>query len=331
VRNPATNLGGGIGSIVYQIDASDYRYYHYNHKGETGALTDGSKNIIAWYEYDAWGNVVTEWQASGVENEFRFSTKQWDAVPAGPADGGLIYFGARYLDPALGRWTQMDPAGTVDGLNVYVYTANRPLTGVDPMGMRACTSKRMRSPWIFARYVYAPVDCPGPNSYGWYVSQLTGTYWPAYYAAHGITNATGGRIEYPAAYFWSESVVTFMLESLGIEQGKTYTSTTVAYSRYEFTEQSDDSCESCCRYVYRRQYKAVSKGLAEYNFDTGEVLGAPRDAAVVHLGGMFQKGECAPVDADYSSIEDFPTADLWESNLTAEQSAWLLNLHRLSF
>jgi len=134
VRNPATNLGGGIGSIAYQIDGADYRYYHYNHKGDTGALTDEDAKIVAWYEYDAWGNVVTEWEASGVDNEFRFSTKQWDATPAGPPDAGPIYFGARYLSTELGRWTQLDPAGTVDGLNMYGYVRQNPLEYTGPYG-----------------------------------------------------------------------------------------------------------------------------------------------------------------------------------------------------
>jgi len=140
VRNAATDLGGGIGSIAYQIEGSDYRYYHYNHKGDVHALTDDSKNIIAWYEYDAWGAPVTVWEASGVENEFRFSTKQWDEVPDDgsgnrPADLGLIYFGARYYDPELGRWTQLDPAGTIDGLNMYVYLQDAPLMLVDSHGL----------------------------------------------------------------------------------------------------------------------------------------------------------------------------------------------------
>ncbi|MBN1917838.1 MAG: hypothetical protein JW889_08015, partial [Verrucomicrobia bacterium] len=149
VRNPATDLGGGIGSIMYQVDGTDYRYYHYNHKGDTGALTDANTDICAWYEYDAWGNVITEWElpttqaVNGVENEFRFSTKQWDATPAdatGTApDAGLIYFGARSLDPSLGRWTQMDPAGLTDGLNAYLYARCNPLSHVDPNGEEIIT------------------------------------------------------------------------------------------------------------------------------------------------------------------------------------------------
>jgi len=174
VRNPATDLGGGIGSIMYQLDGSDYRYYHYNHKGDVGALTEEDTDICAWYEYDAWGALVTEWEKSGVTNEFRFSTKQWDEAPAGPADQGLITFGARHYDPALARWTQLDPAGTVDGLNMYAYVGDSPILALDawgaeltykappqgPIVTRKCTSSGYKYWAPFWHTMYVP-GCPG--------------------------------------------------------------------------------------------------------------------------------------------------------------------------
>jgi hypothetical protein len=48
------DLGGGIGGIIYQKKGSDYYYYHYNHKGDVVALTDGSAKLAAcWAEL--WG------------------------------------------------------------------------------------------------------------------------------------------------------------------------------------------------------------------------------------------------------------------------------------
>ena len=105
------DLGGGIGGIIYQEKGSDYYYYHYNHKGDVVALTDANEKLAAYYEYDAWGNTMTEAEAEGVDNPCRYSTKEWDQK------SGLYYFGARYYSPEIGRWTQRDPAGTVDGLN----------------------------------------------------------------------------------------------------------------------------------------------------------------------------------------------------------------------
>jgi len=90
------DLGGGIGGIIYQKKGSDYYYYHYNHKGDVVALTDGNGKPTAYYEYDAWGNVMTEAERSGVENPYRYSTKEWDEK------SGLYYFGARYYSPEIG-------------------------------------------------------------------------------------------------------------------------------------------------------------------------------------------------------------------------------------
>ena len=67
---------------------------------------------------------------SGVDNPYRFSTKEWDEK------SGLYYFGARYYYPEIGRWTQRDPAGIADGLNLYAYVSNDPVSHVDPEGRK---------------------------------------------------------------------------------------------------------------------------------------------------------------------------------------------------
>ena len=51
-------------------------------------------------------------------------------------ESGLRYSVHRYLDPRNGRWLRRDPAGGVDGANLYRYVNNRPLSGVDSMGLR---------------------------------------------------------------------------------------------------------------------------------------------------------------------------------------------------
>ena len=47
---------------------------------------------------------------------------------------GSSYHGARYYAPWLGRWTAADPAGLVDGPNLYVYARNNAVRLVDPQG-----------------------------------------------------------------------------------------------------------------------------------------------------------------------------------------------------
>ncbi|MFH0856185.1 MAG: RHS repeat-associated core domain-containing protein [Candidatus Omnitrophota bacterium] len=61
-------------------------------------------------------------------------TKQTDA-------SGLVYFGARYYDPRIGRFISRDPSGMTDGPNLYVYCKNDPVNAVDLRGM--CKEKSL--------------------------------------------------------------------------------------------------------------------------------------------------------------------------------------------
>jgi RHS repeat-associated protein len=47
---------------------------------------------------------------------------------------GLGHHSARYFAQWLGRWTQSDPLGLIDGLNTYSYASNSPVRVVDPSG-----------------------------------------------------------------------------------------------------------------------------------------------------------------------------------------------------
>jgi len=49
---------------------------------------------------------------------------------------GLSYFGARYYDSNVGRWTQKDPLGMINGPNKYLYCGNNPVSFIDPWGLR---------------------------------------------------------------------------------------------------------------------------------------------------------------------------------------------------
>ncbi len=58
----------------------------------------------------------------------RYSGKERDAT-------GLYYYGYRYYQPWLGRWLSADPAGTIDGLNLYRMVRNNPVGLMDGDGL----------------------------------------------------------------------------------------------------------------------------------------------------------------------------------------------------
>lgn len=99
-------------------------YYHTDHLGSTRAVSGAHTSQLT---YDPFGNLIDS-DANADAHEHRFTGK--------PQDGtGLYYYGARFYDPALGRFISPDPA--MDGLNWYVYVYNNPLKYVDPDGMES--------------------------------------------------------------------------------------------------------------------------------------------------------------------------------------------------
>ena len=59
-----------------------------------------------------------------------FSTKERDFST------GLDYFGWRYYDAVLGKFTTRDPSGYPDGPNNYLYVNNNPINAIDPLGLQ---------------------------------------------------------------------------------------------------------------------------------------------------------------------------------------------------
>lgn len=103
-------------------------FLHTDMLGSIRAITDSAGQVAARFEYEPFG-LVTERSGSAASGAERYTGKPFDEGT------GLYYFGARYYDPEVGRFTSPDPAR--DGLNWYIYCANNPLAYIDPDGQAA--------------------------------------------------------------------------------------------------------------------------------------------------------------------------------------------------
>lgn len=117
------------GAVALELDGKTYSPIH-DPQGNVVALLDSSGKLVEGYRYSAFGEIqfLSE---STVDNPWRFSSKRFDA------ETGFIYFGRRYYDPEIGRWTTPDPVGYADGPNLYAYVHNHPLAYIDPDGQFA--------------------------------------------------------------------------------------------------------------------------------------------------------------------------------------------------
>ncbi|MGP3610973.1 MULTISPECIES: RHS repeat-associated core domain-containing protein [Anoxybacillaceae] len=113
-------------------------YYHLNSHGDVVALTDASGNVVAQYEYDAWGNILSKTGALATANPYRYAGYYYDE------ETGLYYLMARYYDANMGRFLTRDTFHGSEGdnlsLNLYTYSQNNPIIYVDPSGHAAVST-----------------------------------------------------------------------------------------------------------------------------------------------------------------------------------------------
>ncbi len=107
------------------------RYQLGNHLGSPSVELDGAAALISFEEFAPFGS--TSFQAGHTAAEvslkrYRYTGNERDE------ETGLSYHGARYYAPWLARWTACDPAGLVDGPNLYVYVRCNPIGLRDPTG-----------------------------------------------------------------------------------------------------------------------------------------------------------------------------------------------------
>jgi insecticidal toxin complex protein TccC len=108
-------------------------YSYDNLTGSSQLELDGDGNIISMEEYYPYGGTavwIARNQTEAGYKTIRYSCKERDAT-------GLYYYGYRYYQPWAGRWLSSDPAGTVDGLNLFRMVRNNPVVFIDSNGLNS--------------------------------------------------------------------------------------------------------------------------------------------------------------------------------------------------
>ena len=110
------------------------RYQHGNHLGSVNLELDGERRVVSYEEFHPYGTTAYRARGAGVRatrKRYRYTGMERDE------ETGLSYHTARYYLPWLGRWASADPAGLVDGVNLYAYARAGPADREDRSGTQA--------------------------------------------------------------------------------------------------------------------------------------------------------------------------------------------------
>jgi len=116
------------------LGVNKIHYQYGNHLGSASLELNSNGQIISYEEYFPYGgtSLITGQNQKEVKiKEYRYTGKERDDAT------GLYYHGARYYACWLGRWLSCDPAGLVDGENLYVYCKSNPIIFNDPNGRQS--------------------------------------------------------------------------------------------------------------------------------------------------------------------------------------------------
>jgi RHS repeat-associated protein len=124
------NILAPDGRVIGRREGSAKRLYVTDHLGTTRAVINETGTVVESRDYDPYGLEMNGrgW-VSGAATKEGFTGHHYDRST------GLVYAGARYYLPGIGRWMAVDPlAEGYPGWSPYNYVLNNPLRYTDPTG-----------------------------------------------------------------------------------------------------------------------------------------------------------------------------------------------------
>ncbi len=114
-------------------------YFLGDHLGSTSITTDANGAKVSEMRYKAWGEVRYSWTSGqSATPAYELAKYTFTGQYSYTADFGLMFYNARWYDPALGRFAQADTiipqSQGVQAWDRYAYTNNSPVNYTDPSG-----------------------------------------------------------------------------------------------------------------------------------------------------------------------------------------------------
>jgi RHS repeat-associated protein len=193
-----SDWGGGVGGILYAIRSGQRSYNAYNSRGDVVSTSDETGAASWQATYEAFGTRTTE-EGTNTERQ-RANTKDEDPT-------GLLNEGFRYRDLESGTFISRDPAGFVDGPNVYTYVRQNPWSGFDPAGLATIMPTTQDDGELHTTLVDTPVaEAPEPTD-----RELEREKWGA--EAQAAVDAQSARDQFRRSA--TERMEVMMLDRIG--------------------------------------------------------------------------------------------------------------------
>ena len=155
------------GYVTFSGTTPVYHFYLQDHQGNNRVVVNRNgtvEQVNHYYPYGALFGVST----GGEVQPFKFSGKELERF------NGLDWYdyGARFLDPVLGRWMQVDPlCEKYYDVSPYAYCANNPINYVDPNGSYITYTNDYGNTYLYYNHNFYNYGIKPTNGYAYVIGK----------------------------------------------------------------------------------------------------------------------------------------------------------------